>query len=112
LAAGGIYGIVSFQSSTRSREMAIRVAIGSSNAGVLRLVLRETLTLTSIGVLIGVPLAVLLGTVIGAIDSRLHASDALPFLGSLLLFVSVALLGALPSARRAASADPATVLRT
>jgi putative ABC transport system permease protein len=112
LAATGLYGVLSYSVSQRRREMGIRAALGSTRAGIVRLVLREGMVLTVAGLAIG------LGTALGA--TRLMASllfgvtalDALSFATAPLALLGVAAAACLSPARRAAAVDPAEALRS
>jgi predicted permease len=110
LAAIGIYGVMSYAVRRRSREIAIRMAMGADRGGVLRMVLYEGLALAAIGLLIGLALA--LGTT-RLLTQLLFVSptDPLAFVGPLALLLLVALLACLVPAWRAVSVDPTAVLR-
>lgn len=119
----GLFGLLSYQVSSRTREIGVRMALGSSRARVLRLVLTNALTFTALGVLAGSLAALaarqpLLNTLANA--TRTDPRELAPLLGGqttptlaafLALLVAAALASFLP-ARRAASIDPNTALRT
>lgn len=110
LAATGIHGVVSYTVARRRREIAIRVAVGATGPGILRLVLRRVATLVAIGMLAGFPLAVATDGLLGSIVYRESVNDAATVLG---VFAIIAILGLtacwLP-ARRALRLQPATAL--
>jgi predicted permease len=112
LASVGIYGVLSYQVSQRTREIGIRMALGSEPAGILRLVLREGLGLALIGVAAGM-LGVL--GLKGAIASQLYGVGALD--ASVIAVVAIVLTAAsvaacLGPALRAVRVDPATALQS
>jgi ABC-type antimicrobial peptide transport system permease subunit len=95
----------------RSPEIAIRLAFGANSGGVLKIVLRQALTTARIGVVLGSPLAIVVGLLIqtevfgvGGVDVGARGGSAV------LLVASVLLASAIP-ARRAARVDPMVVLR-
>ncbi|MDQ3743024.1 MAG: ABC transporter permease [Acidobacteriota bacterium] len=111
LAAIGIYGVISYSVTQRTRELAIRVALGASPGDVMRLVVRQGLALTGVGLVIGTGLALVVGRLLQS--QLLGASDADPltFVGIPLLLTAVALLACYLPARRAAKVDPMIALR-
>jgi putative ABC transport system permease protein len=111
LAVAGVYGVMSFSTSQRTREFGVRVALGAGRADILRLVLREGLTLAAIGVLVGVITALPLVRLLRALLFGITATDPLTFgLVGVGLFVVAALACAVP-ARRALDVDPVEALR-
>lgn len=111
LAAVGIYGLLSYSVAQRTREIGVRTAFGARTADILRLVLWRGMTLTAIGLALGVGLAVA-GTRLLA--SQLFATsplDPLTFVAVPLFFVGVALLASYIPARRATRVDPMIALR-
>ncbi|HEY1807192.1 MAG TPA: ABC transporter permease [Acidobacteriaceae bacterium] len=112
LVATGLYGTLSYRVNRRTAEIGVRMAVGARRAQVLWMILRDTLVLTAIGVVTGLPLAWLTGR---ALASSLYGVQPLDPLTYLLAVVGVALValaaGALP-AHRAASTDPLQALRT
>ncbi|MGC2803654.1 MAG: FtsX-like permease family protein, partial [Candidatus Acidiferrum sp.] len=112
LASIGLYGLMSYAVTRRTREIGIRVAVGAQRQNVLWLVLRETLTLTLLGIVVGIPAALAVSRLIASMFFGLSPSD-LPTIAavSLLLLVVALLAGYLP-ARRASSIDPIVALRS
>jgi predicted lysophospholipase L1 biosynthesis ABC-type transport system permease subunit len=111
LAALGLYGVMSYAVSLRTREIGVRMALGAEQAKVIRLVLGEVALLAGLGVLLGLPSGYVLGRIIESQLFGISAHDPLTFalaLGSLLLAAFLA--GYLP-ARRAARVDPMVALR-
>jgi predicted permease len=108
----GLYGLVAFVVAQRTREFALRLALGASPAQIRSLVLRHTLRLAAVGGITGFALAALLGSAIrarGFVDVRVV--DPLSVGGAAVLVGGVLLTSTLLAARRATSLDPARSLR-
>jgi predicted permease len=111
LAAIGLYGIVSYRVAQRTREIGVRMALGSAASSVVWMVLRQALVLAAIGVLVGAPLAFAGGKAIAAELFGLAGQNRFFVIGAGVLLLGVAVAaGALP-ARRAARVDPLIALR-
>ena len=111
LAAVGIYGIVSFASRRRIREIGIRVALGASQSRVVLLVIRRALTLVSIGLAIGLAGAFALTRFLSGILYGVSATDSIAFLSVGFVLAFVALAASWIPARLAAGTDPIASLR-
>lgn len=111
LASIGLYGLMSYTVTRRTREIGIRVAVGAQRQNVFWLVLRETLALALVGIVIGIPSALAATRLIATMLFGLSPSDlpTITVVSLLLLFVAL-LAGYLP-ARRASSIDPTDALR-
>ncbi|MGE5838076.1 MAG: ADOP family duplicated permease [Acidobacteriota bacterium] len=112
LALVGIYGVASFMVSQRVAEIGVRVAIGATAGDVLRLLIRDTLRPVAIGIVAGAIGAMLAGRVMAGALFGVQPHDPVAVLGAAGLLAITATLAAIVPARRAASADPATVLRS
>jgi ABC-type antimicrobial peptide transport system permease subunit len=112
LAGAGIYSVVSFRNSRRIREIAVRMALGSTRRQVVFLVVREALTMVAVGVAAGVPMAIGGGRVLTSLRYDARPLDVLPYLVATAIFCGAGLAAALPPARRAATVEPMEVLRT
>ncbi len=112
LAILGLYGVVAYSVSQRTQEVGIRTALGAQAIDVLRLVLRQGLTLALCGVVIGTVAALALTRVMESFLFQVRATDPMTFAGVDALFVLVALGAALVPALRALKIDPMTALRT
>ena len=112
LAAVGLYGIIAYSVSRRTREIGIRLALGSRGSGVVRMIVREGMWLAGIGVAIGLLLAAGATRLIARFLFTVSPFDVMTFAGMSVLFVGVALVASYLPARRAAEADPMVVLRT
>jgi ABC-type antimicrobial peptide transport system permease subunit len=111
LSAIGIYGVLAYLVAQRRREIAIRMALGSTGAGVVRLVLREGLVLVAIGLAAGFAGAAALQKAIVSQIYGVRPSDPLVILGASLLLGIIALAACAVPARRATLIDPIEVLR-
>jgi len=111
LAAVGLFGVLSFVVSTRSREMGIRMALGASPRDVRALVLRQGVRLVAIGLMIGCPLALGGAFLVRGMLYGLSPADPLTYAAVAILLLAAGLLASYLPARRATAADPASVLR-
>jgi predicted permease len=111
LASVGLYGIIAYSVTRRTREIGIRLALGAHSAGVVGLIVREGMRLAVVGVVLGVLLAAAVTQLIAKFLFTVSPLDAATFGGMSALFIGVALLASWLPARRAAAADPAVVLR-
>jgi predicted permease len=107
----GVYGVISYMVVTRRNEIGIRIALGASRWNVVRLILRQTLIALTLGVVIGVFLALLATRGASALLYNLQPNDPLTFAAAIALLIVIALLGSLLPARRAAAVDPMVALR-
>jgi ABC-type antimicrobial peptide transport system permease subunit len=112
LAAIGLYGLMSYTVTRRTREIGIRVAVGAQRQNVLWLVLRETLALAFLGVAIGIPSALAATRLIAKMLFGLSPSDLPTVSAASLLLLLVALIAGYLPARRASAIDPIVALRT
>ncbi|MGE0128671.1 MAG: ABC transporter permease [Blastocatellales bacterium] len=111
LAAIGIYGVMAYSVSARTREMGIRIALGAQTRDVLRLVMRDGLVLLGAGLAVGSIAAFAAARVLRSQLYEVSASDPMTFIVVALLLAFVACLACYFPARRAAKADPMTALR-
>ena len=114
LAAIGLYGVLAYSVSQRTQEIGIRMALGANRARVLRMVLRQGMTLTIIGVTVGLGGAFVLTKYVESLTSMLfgiEARDPVTFLAIPIGLTIVALVACLVPARRATKVDPLVALR-
>ena len=112
LAAVGIYGVMAFVVGQRTREMGIRIALGARPGAVVRLMLREAMTLVAAGVTLGALAALAATRLLGNMLFEVHPSDPATYTLIAMLLSATAAIAAWRPARRAASVDPITALRT
>jgi predicted permease len=111
LAGVGLYGVLSYTTMQRTREIGIRMALGSSRVAIIGLVVKEMVRLGVIGVVVAVPCAILLGRALRSQLFGVSAADPLTLAGVVLLMGLVGLAAALVPARRAANVEPMEALR-
>jgi predicted permease len=111
LAVLGVYGVVSYAVARRTREVGIRLAVGAQPYALVRLLMREGVTLVGAGIAIGLLLGFGSAQVLGALLYGVGAADPLTFIGAPVLLMLVGALAAFLPARRATRVDPASVLR-
>jgi predicted permease len=112
LVATGLYGTLAYRVNNRTVEIGVRMAVGARRGQVVWMVLRDSLVLTGVGVVIGVPLAALVGKSLTSSLYGVKPFDALIYGFAVLGVVTVAIAASMVPARRAASVDPLTALRT
>jgi predicted permease len=111
LAAVGIYGVISYAVSQRTREIGIRLALGARSASVLALVMRQGLAPAAGGIAAGLVAAALLTRFLGSVLYGVAPMDALTFATIPLLLLAIAALSVLIPAARASRVDPNVALR-
>jgi predicted permease len=111
LASIGIYGVVSYSVSQRTREIGIRMALGASAGQVRRHVMKHTLGLVSLGIGIGTAGALAAARLTASLLYQLDPADPLTFAATVLVLLSVAVSAGYLPARRASRVDPMAALR-
>jgi putative ABC transport system permease protein len=111
LATTGMFGVMAYSVSRRTREIGVRVALGAATGDVLTMVLSQGLRTISIGVAIGIAGALVLTRAVESLLFGVTATDPLTFAGVTLLLVGAALLACYIPARRATRVDPMVALR-
>ncbi|MDX1579217.1 MAG: FtsX-like permease family protein, partial [Gemmatimonadota bacterium] len=111
LGAVGIYGVMAFNVSQRTREIGIRMALGARPRTVLGAVMARGLALTALGAVVGLAAAVLAGRAIASLLFRVSPADPLTLVGVTVLLGLASLLASYWPARRATRVDPMITLR-
>ena len=111
LASVGLYGIVSYETSRRTNEIGIRMALGANRADVVRLVMNQTMVIVGVGAVAGCGLALAGSRLIASMLFNVAASDPLTMAAAATVLLGVAFTAAYLPARRAARLDPTLALR-
>src|SRR5262249_362646 len=111
LACVGLYGIMSYTVGGRTKEIGLRMALGAQRSSMLWMILRQGGILVVVGIVVGMPLALLAASLLSSMLFGFKTTDPLSLALAVLLLVSVALLAALIPARRATRVDPMVALR-
>ena len=112
LASIGLYGVTSYTVERRTREIGIRIAVGANRANVASMVLKGAFRQVAIGLVIGIPLALLGGKLIASQLFGVKGNDPVALGLAVVLLAACALAAVLVPARRAAAVDPMQALRT
>ena len=112
LAAIGLYGVISYSVSLRTRELGVRMALGAQRKAVLQLVLMQGVRLAAVGVACGIVAALALSRVFSSLLFQVGMTDALPWLTAIMVLLFVVLFATFLPARRAASIEPVQALRS
>jgi ABC-type antimicrobial peptide transport system permease subunit len=111
LAATGLYSVMSYAVSQRTRELGIRMALGARPADMLKMIAGESLRLTVPGLAVGTVVALAAARLTGSMLVGVSAADPLTFAAAVSCLAAVSLLAAYLPCRRATHVDPMTTLR-
>jgi putative ABC transport system permease protein len=112
LAAIGSYGVLSGSVTERTREIGVRTALGATRSDILALIVRQGMTMTALGLAIGLCAALLAARALNTMLFGVSWLDRWTYLGAAALLLFVSAIACLIPARRAASIDPMQALRT
>lgn len=112
LAGAGLYAVVAYETSARTREIGVRVALGATRSAVIRHVLGSSLLQSVAGILLGLVGAVALARLLAPLLYGIGPTDPTTFAVAAVLLFAAAAAGAWLPARRAAATEPMTALRT
>jgi predicted permease len=112
IAVAGIYGLLSYSVSQRTRELGLRLALGAQRGDVLRMILKRAVLLLAIGIGIGIGISWATGGILRSFLYGLHAYDAVTVLAVALVLGVCGIAASYLPARRAAATDPMEALRT
>jgi putative ABC transport system permease protein len=111
IAATGVYGVLAYATSQRSREIGIRMALGAQRLSVVRTVLTEGVLLTGIGIAIGLPAALFFARAVRSQLFGTPTNDPVTLGVTVALVIALSLVAVVLPARRAATVDPIVALR-
>jgi predicted permease len=111
LAAVGLYGVIAYAVSQRTQEMGIRLALGAAPGDLLKMVLRQGIVLTSLGLAVGLVLAFAATGFMRSMLPGIAPRDPLTFIAVPAALMAIAIIAALIPARRAGAVDPVVALR-
>jgi putative ABC transport system permease protein len=111
LAIIGVYGVVSYMATQRTHEIGIRLAMGAVPGEILRMVLRQGVSITALGTVVGICAAFAIARLAGDFIIGVTATDPLTYAGVALMLVAAALAACCIPARRATKVDPIVALR-
>ena len=111
LAAIGIYGVIAYGVAQRTREIGIRMALGAQRTDMLRMILRQSLTIVGIGLIVGLAGSLVVTRLMTTLLYRVSANDLSTYAMVILLLSVAALLASFIPARRAMKIDPMVALR-
>jgi len=112
LAAVGLYGVIAYSVTTRTKEIGVRIALGAQRTSVVRGVIRESLTLVIIGAALGVPIAWAATRLLSGFLLGVTSGDPLAYAGAIAVLAAVTLVASWIPARRASRVDPVVALKT
>jgi len=111
LAGVGIYGVISYMVSQRTREIGVRMALGAQRGDVLRMVIRDGMLMAGAGMAVGIGGALALTRLMRNLLFQITPTDPLTYSAVTVILVTVALLACCIPARRAMRVEPMTALR-
>jgi hypothetical protein len=111
LTVTGIYGVMSYLVSQRTKEIGIRVALGANGGSIVWMVLRQCGILAAIGTAAGTGLALAIAPLLASEIREVHPYEALPYLGTVAVVLGAALAASCAPVRRAIRIDPVLTLR-
>jgi putative ABC transport system permease protein len=111
LATFGIYGVLTFATAQRTREIGVRIALGGKAADILRMVLGESVRVVGAGVLAGLLGSLAAGRLLAALLFGITPTDSLTFVSTTILLGAIVLIACYVPARRATRVDPLVALK-
>src|ERR1700722_145283 len=111
LAAVGVYGVMSYLVTQSTRDIGVRIALGAQQSDILRLVLKQGMLLTLVGIIAGLAGAAALSRVMGSLLFGVDSTDLVTFTSVAVLLVIIAFAACYIPARRAMRVDPLVALR-
>jgi len=111
LAALGLYGILAYAVEQRTREIGVRIAVGATSRQIFRLIVGSAMGLVAVGIVIGVPAALMLTRLMSGLVSGVASTDPVTYVAVVAMLAASALIASYLPARRATRVDPLIALR-
>ena len=111
LAAMGIYGVTAYTVARRTREIGIRMALGAGRRDVVRMILRQGMSLVAFGAGLGLVIAAAVGCLLSGLLFGVPPFDPITFAGAVVLFAATGFIACLVPVQRAIRIDPTDALR-
>ena len=112
LAAMGIYAVIAFNVSRRTREIGIRLALGSLRSSIVAMILKQGLKLIAVGLVIGFIVAIGVSRMLGSFLLDVPTSDPITLVAATVLLIGIAVVACWVPAHRASKNDPMKALRS
>ena len=107
----GIYGVLAYSVTARTRELGVRAALGATRADILTLIVRQGMTLTALGVAVGLGGAIVASQALLSLLFGISRLDPITYTGVIIMLVGVSAIACWVPAWRAAQVDPSITLR-
>ena len=111
LAVVGVFAVINYSTSRRTREIGVRLALGAQRADILRMILKEALFIAGIGIVAGLLLSIVAGKLIASFMFANSGTEIYVYLAVALMLIAIALLACLIPAYKATKIDPSDALR-
>jgi ABC-type antimicrobial peptide transport system permease subunit len=111
LAVVGVFAVINYSTSRRTREIGVRLALGAQRSDILRMILKEALFIVGVGIVAGLIMSIVTGRLIASFMFADSGMDTYIYLAVALLLIGIAMLACLIPAYKATKIDPSDALR-